>query len=80
MVKSIVCVSVVWHIISLLTMSELIQSMINAVSMTENSVMREIFIMIVTDFTVMSQVIMLVGISGAKTEIIMMRHVVMMIV
>ena len=80
MVKSIVCVSVVWHIISLLTMSELIQSMINSVSMTEISVMREIFIMIVTDFTVMSQVIMLVGISGAKTEIIMMRHVVMMIV
>ena len=80
MVKSIVCVSVVWHIISLLTMSELIQSMINSVSMTEISVMREIFIMIVTDFTVMGQVIMLVGISEAMTEIVMMRHVVMMIV
>ena len=80
MVKSIVCMSVVWHIISLLTMSELIQSMINSVSMTEISVMREIFIMIVTDFTVMGQVIMLVGISEAKTEIVMMRHVVMMIV
>ena len=54
--------------------------MINSVSMTEISVMREIFIMIVTDFTMMGQVIMLVGISEAKTEIIMIRHVVMMIV
>ena len=59
-----------------LPVNELVHCIVICVSVSELSMMREIFIVVMTHFAVVSQVLVLVRISVVVCELVMMRHAV----